>query len=147
MRRLMFILALTAAAPAAAQDRTPDQRDALTGLARVMGESHAFRQACFGAGDQHWRARLADMLEHEQPDEALAERLKDGFAAGLSAGRAAHPVCSPATRQAQIRAAERGRALALQLGTAQRRVPGWQPTLPGEGLDGFEEVTPDASPS
>lgn len=144
MRAILFALALIAAAPAAgAQERSPELRQVLLDLARALGESHALRQACLGAGDQHWRSRMTSLVDNEQPDEAFAKQLQAGFVAGAAAGRKAYPACSPAAREAQAQVAERGHALALQLSTAQRRVPGWVPTLPEEDA---EKVTDDATP-
>lgn len=143
MRRLIIALALAAATPAAAQERSPELRQAVIDLARVLGESHALRQVCFGAGDLHWRTRMTSLVDNEQPDEVLAKRLQASFAAGVAAGRTAHPDCTPVTREAQAQAAERGRELAAQLAAAQRRVPGWMPSLPEEDA---EKVTDDTSP-
>jgi uncharacterized protein (TIGR02301 family) len=134
---------LLAAGAAAAQDRTPEQRQTLTALARVMGESQGLRQACLGAADQHWRTRLTGMIDNEQADEAFANALTGSFNAGLAAARKGFVDCSPATRAAQFDVAERGRALAERLARVQRRVPGWMPSLPDETA---EEVTADTSP-
>jgi uncharacterized protein (TIGR02301 family) len=144
---IAFVLAaLCAAAPVAAQERSPELRQTLLALARVLGESHALRQACNGSEDQHWRSRMTGLIDTEQPEAPLEKQLRDSFEAGLATGRKSFPDCSPASRHAEAEAAERGRALAGQLAAAQRRVPGWQPTLPGEETGGEEEVTPDTSP-
>jgi uncharacterized protein (TIGR02301 family) len=140
---LLASLIFLAAGPAAAQDRTPEQRQTLTALARVMGESQALRQVCLGAADQHWRTRLTGLIDNEQADEAFAEALTGSFNAGLAASRKGFLDCSPATRAAQYDVAERGRALAERLARVQRRVPGWMPSLPEEAA---EEVTADTSP-
>ncbi len=140
---MIFALLLIAATPAIAQERSPELRQTLVALARVMGESHALRQACDGREDRHWRTRMTDLVDTEQPDEVLTKRLNDSFNAGVAAGRAAHDDCSPATREAQAQAAERGHALAAQLARAQRRIPGWLPSLPEEDA---EKVTDDTSP-
>jgi uncharacterized protein (TIGR02301 family) len=141
---IAFVLAaaVAAAGPVAAQERSPELRQALVALARVLGESHALRQACYGPEDQHWRSRMTELVDTEQPDPVLERQLKDSFETGLAAGRKSYPDCSPDARQAEGQAAERGRALAAQLATARRRVPGWLPTLPADE----EEVTPDTSP-
>lgn len=143
MRRLIIALALAAATPTAAQERSPELRQVVIDLARVLGESHALRQVCFGTGDQHWRTRMTSLVDNEQADDLFAKRLQASFAAGVAAGRAAHPDCTSVTREAQAQAAERGRELAVQLAAAQRRVPGWMPSLPEEDA---EKVTDDPSP-
>lgn len=131
------------AGPALAQDRTPQQRQTLVALARVMGESQALRQACLGAGDQHWRSRFTSLVDNEQPDEDFAKVLAGAFNAGVAMGRKSFSDCSPTTREAQFSVAERGRELASDLASAQRRVPGWMPSLP---QDEAEQVTDDTSP-
>ena len=62
---------LAFAAATFAQDRTPAQRQALTDLAYVLGQSHALRQACLGAQDQFWRGRMLRMVDAEAPDPAF----------------------------------------------------------------------------
>lgn len=143
MRLLPLVLALSIVAPVSAQERDPDLRQALVDLARTMGETHALRQACEGREDRRWRTRMTDLIDQEQPDEALAKRLMDSFNAGATAGRVAHPDCSDATREAQLQAAERGYELAARLAVARRRVPGWLPSLPEPGA---EEVTAEVTP-
>lgn len=143
MRVPLIALVLALAAPAAAQERSPELRHVVIELVRVMGESHALRQACLGSGDQHWRTRMTSLVDNEQADEAFAKRLQDSFNAGVAVGRGAYRDCTPETREAQAQAAERGHALAVQLATARRRVPGWMPSLPEED---WEDVTADTSP-
>jgi uncharacterized protein (TIGR02301 family) len=121
MRR--FALALLACAllagPARAQDRAPSQRQILTDLAYVIGQSHALRQACEGAGDQYWRERMAKLIDTEQPDVAFDRRLRESFNTGFVAGQSAFPACTPESRREAALAAARGRALAADLARAQ----------------------------
>ena len=77
--------------------------------------SHALRQACQGEADQFWRDRMYRLIETEQPDQGFERRLKDGFNAGYANARAAYPACSPVSRKAEARAAQRGRALVAGL--------------------------------
>jgi uncharacterized protein (TIGR02301 family) len=113
---LLTLIILLSAAPAAmAQDRSPAQRQTLVDLAFVLGESHALRQACLGAGDQFWRTRMLDLQAAEQPDDGLGRRLREAFNTGFSSGRMAHPDCSGESRAAEAAAAARGRALAESL--------------------------------
>ena len=112
---LMLGLVLIGAAPAAAQDRTPSQRQSLSDLAYVLGRSHALRQACAGRSDQYWRGRMQALIAAEAPDPAFDRQLEQAFNAGFAAAQAAFPRCTPEARREQDRAAERGHDLAQSL--------------------------------
>lgn len=103
------------AASAAAQDRDPSERQALTDLGYTLGESHALRQACHGEGDQYWRARMRQLIELEAPDQGFATRVANAFNAGYASAQAGHPSCTAKARRAAARAAARGRGLAAGL--------------------------------
>jgi uncharacterized protein (TIGR02301 family) len=109
---LFFALTTT---PALAQDRTPTQRQTLTDLAYVLGQSHALRQACQGQNDQFWRGRMLKMVEAEAPDPAFNTRLNNAFNAGFSSAQAQYPACGPDSRRAEAAAAAHGQALASSL--------------------------------
>ena len=111
---LMYVVAAFAS-PAVAQDRTPTQRQTLTDLAYVLGESHALRQACLGPLDQFWRARMLRMVDAEAPDPAFNTRLHNAFNAGFSSAQAQYPTCGADSRKAEAAAAARGQALAASL--------------------------------
>jgi uncharacterized protein (TIGR02301 family) len=102
-------------APVLAQDRPPAQRQALTDLAYVLGESHALRQVCVGPTDQFWRGRMLKMVDAEAPDPAFNTRLHNAFNAGFSAAQAQYPTCGADSRKAEAAAAARGQALAASL--------------------------------
>ena len=113
---IISLAALTLVASAAsAQERSPAERQTLIDLSYVLGESHALRQACAGAEDQFWRQRMQRLVQAEQPDAAFDRRLKESFNTGFVAGQTAFSSCSPQSRQAESRAAARGRALAASL--------------------------------
>jgi uncharacterized protein (TIGR02301 family) len=111
---LMFVV-LAQAAPAFAQDRPPAQRQTLTDLAYVLGQSHALRQACLGATDQFWRVRMLHLVDAEAPDPAFNTRLNNAFNAGFSSAQAQYPACGADSRKAEAAAAARGQALAASL--------------------------------
>jgi uncharacterized protein (TIGR02301 family) len=115
---LAGVLMLAAALPAAAQDRSPADRQTLIELAYVLGESHALRQACAGAGDFYWRTRMRQLVAAEQPDGPFGRRLADSFNDGFIAGQQGFPACNPASRREAERAAAKGRDLAAQLSGA-----------------------------
>ena len=104
---LMYVVAAFAS-PALAQDRPPAQRQTLTDLAYVLGESHALRQACLGPLDQFWRARMLRMVDAEAPDPAFNTRLHNAFNAGFSSAQAQYPTCGADSRKAEAAAAARG---------------------------------------
>jgi len=100
-----------------AQERGAPERQALTELARVLGESHALRQACAGQADQAWRDRMQALLGVEAPDADLKTRLAKAFNSGFDAGRTGFPACDKAARAEAVRVAARGETLAARLGS------------------------------
>jgi len=112
---LLFGGVLATPAQTLAQDRPPAQRQALTDLAYVLGESHALRQACMGPTDQFWRGRMLKMVDAEAPDPAFNTRLNNAFNSGFSSAQAQYPICGPDSRKAEAAAAARGQALAASL--------------------------------
>jgi uncharacterized protein (TIGR02301 family) len=108
-------LALAWPAGAMAQARAPAERQTLIDLAYVLGRSHALRQACAGARDQHWRQRMTALVATEAPDPAFDRQLKVSFNNGYAAAQAAYPRCGPAVRREEAAAAARGRDLASSL--------------------------------
>lgn len=140
MRLALLTAAVLVSAPALAQDRPVEMREALVGLTRVLGESHALRQACEGASDQHWRGRMNRLVETEQPDEDLDARMKASFNAGFAEGRRLYPVCSDGSRHALALAAARGRELSTTLAHAKYR-SGVMPVEPEA-----EQVTAEPEP-
>lgn len=109
--------ALTLGAPVAAraQERDPAGRQTLVDMAYVLGEAHALRQACQGANDQYWRTRMVQLVETEQADAALTQRLKDAFNTGFVARQGAFSSCTPAARSTMTKVLARGRVLAARL--------------------------------
>ncbi len=113
MKRLAAALTIAMlAGAAAAQERSPAQRQVLSDLAYVLGESHALRQACEGASDQYWRDRMSQMLQIETVDEAFDRTLRETFNTGFSAAQAEFPTCDDRTRAEAAAIARRGAALA-----------------------------------
>ena len=72
MRPALLVLILSMLPlPAFAQERSIEMRESLVSLARVLGESHALRQACEGGEDQFWRSRMNRLVETEQAEPVL----------------------------------------------------------------------------
>ena len=112
---LMVGLMLGAPCQALAQERDPASRQTLVDLAYVLGEAHGLRQVCEGPDDQFWRTRMVDLVETEQPDAALARRLKEAFNTGFVARQGAFPAFTPLARAAMARVMNHGRVLATRL--------------------------------
>lgn len=141
MRPALLVLVLSVLAlPAFAQERSIEMRESLVSLARVLGESHALRQACEGGEDQFWRSRMNRLVDTEQAEPALEREMKDSFNAGFADARRLYPVCGDGTWRAQGAAAARGRDLALGLSQAKYRVT---TVLPPEGP---QDVTAEPAP-
>lgn len=119
---LVLILAFLAG-PVLAQERPPEERQVLLDLAFTLGESHALRQACEGADDQYWRARMLRLSEVEQADEILDTQLRDRFNAGFASRRDDFSTCDAASRKAEGQSARKGQALALKLSQTMRLAP------------------------
>ena len=109
------LLGLAVASPAIAQQRTPSTRQALVELSRVIGESHALRQACKGAGDQFWRVRMQQLLGRDASEPALKTLLSVAFNDGYHAAQERFPKCGKAARTEARRIAASGKALSERL--------------------------------
>jgi uncharacterized protein (TIGR02301 family) len=103
------------AAPAAAQDRSPAERQTLQALARTLGEAHALKAVCEGKSDQTWRNRMARITELEAAEEAFRARLVESFNVGFLDREAAHTGCDADAKAAVRTVARRGRDLAAGL--------------------------------
>lgn len=136
MRRVLPVVAALLLVPTLglAQERSPEMAQTLSDLSRVLGESHALRQACEGGDDQYWRNRMNRLVETEGGDEALEARLKGSFNAGFAEGQRLYRGCDDSTRRAQGLMALRGRELATTLSHAQYRSGVVQPSLEEEGV-------------
>ena len=137
---LIAIAMIASSTPALAQERPAELRAALVGLTRVLGESHALRQACEGADDQYWRSRMNRLLEAETPDAEFEDQMKANFNAGFAETRRLYPICNDSARRAQGLAAMRGQELSAALSHARYRT-GVAPVVPEE-----EGVTAEPAP-
>ncbi len=80
----------------------------------MLGEAHALKQVC-EQDNQYWRARMARLIELEQPDLAFKVRLTDRFNVGFSVRSGQYPECSASSRTEAAAVARRGRTLAQAL--------------------------------
>lgn len=115
LRSVALVLAALLTTPALAQDRTPADRQLLLELAHTIGEAHAIRQVCEGPQDQFWRTRMMSLLEAEEADFLLSERLRGAFNSGYLERQYAHPACNRLAREAEAEVGAKGQALARRL--------------------------------
>lgn len=143
MKRLLPVLAvLVLASPVLAQERPPPERQSLVDLAYAIGESHALRQVCNGDGDQHWRDRMAELVNTEAADEAFEARLKQAFNSGFAARKAQFPTCGIDSRKAELAVARKGEGIAARLAASVRTVQRMGPDDPAMK----DKEGPDAAP-
>ncbi len=95
--------------------RSPEQRQVLTDLSYVLGESHALRRTCLGPSDRQWYDRMQHLLLMEAPDPTFRRVLVERFNAGFLAAGTEFPRCTPDSRAAAHDAADRGKGLADRL--------------------------------
>ena len=119
MRLAFVVAAMILAGPAMAQDRSAAERQMLLDLAHTIGEAHAIRQACEGPQDQFWRTRMMSLLEAEEADYALSERLRGAFNNGYLERQYAHPACNRLAREAEAEVSAKGQVLARRLAPAR----------------------------
>ncbi len=118
LNALLACAVLFGGGAALAQDRGPTERQSLLDLAFTLGESHALRQVCEGAGDQYWRSRMVRLTEVEKADQAFDAQLRERFNTGFAARQGQFPECDEASRQAEQQVARKGQALAAKLSRA-----------------------------
>ncbi len=117
MRRAALALLMGALATSALAEppvRTPEQRQVLIDLARVLGQAHALHRVCAGPADDTWRARMGRLLEVEAPSETLKAKLTESFNTGFASKEAQAKDCKAATVAEQA-VAQKGAALSRRL--------------------------------
>lgn len=97
---LVTILFCLGAGPAFAID-PPYQRQ-MERLAEIMGSLYFLQPLC-NAGNEDWRAQMADLITLDEPDEDRRQRLAGAFNSGYTAYSRFHRACTPAAREALTR--------------------------------------------
>ena len=95
LRFLFAAVLLFAAAPLAAQtiDYAERARDLET-LSRVFGELHHIRRLCEPREESEvWRDRMRKLVELEDPQPALHQRMVEAFNAGYHSAESKFPYC------------------------------------------------------
>lgn len=124
LKRLLILSALmclgaTTLAPArlAAQEIDYVQRAAdLESLARIFGELHHIRRSCEPNREAEvWRNRMRKLVELEQPQQALRDKMVAAFNAGFRAAEQRFPYCDRAARDHAAALAVDGDAVTRRL--------------------------------
>lgn len=116
LKKILLVLTMMSALPAAAQDEYESRRAALTGLSRIFGELHHIRRLCEPdrEGDI-WRDRMKRLIDLEQPSFDLRDEMVGSFNDGYSSAQSRYAYCD---RDAEDYAAARaltGEALVSNL--------------------------------
>jgi uncharacterized protein (TIGR02301 family) len=107
--------ALTAAAPAQAQDDLFSPIGDLERLAAMIGAAHQLRQLCDG-GDFTWREQMLSLIRLEaRNDDRRERRLIDAFNDGFRRQERQRLGCGADSRRAESQLADEGRRLAEAL--------------------------------
>jgi len=112
LRPLLLVLALSA--PAFAID-PPYQRQ-MERLAEIMGSLYFLQPLC-RAGNEDWRAQMAELIALDEPDEDRRQRLAGAFNGGYTAFSRFHRQCTPASREALTRLLLEAQRLAREIHT------------------------------
>ena len=109
-----LLLSLTLAGPTLAID-PPYQRQ-MERLAEIMGSLYYLQPLC-RAGNEDWRAQMADLIALDEPDEDRRQRLAGAFNGGYTAFSRFHTQCTPASREALTRLLQEAQRLAREIHT------------------------------
>jgi len=112
LRPLLLVLALSA--PAFAID-PPYQRQ-MERLDEIMGGLYFLQPLC-RAGNEDWRAQMAELIALDEPDEDRRQRLAGAFNGGYTAFSRFHRQCTPASREALTRLLLEAQRLAREIHT------------------------------
>jgi len=97
---IIALLFSLSALPALAID-PPYQRQ-MERLAEIMGSLYFLQPLCT-AGNEDWRAQMAELIALDEPDEDRRQRLAGAFNVGFTAYSRFHRACTPAAREAMTR--------------------------------------------
>lgn len=109
MKRVLFLFALAAAAPAAAQNADYGARQrGLVSLSQIFGELHHVRRTCDPDREADvWRNRMKRLIDLEEPSFEVREQMVAAFNDGYVSAQARFPYCD---RYAEDYAASRAYA-------------------------------------
>ncbi len=80
-------------------------------LAEVLGGAHYIQVLCQGKDNQTWRNRMVELLELENPDYYLRQKLVGAFNAGYQKQRKFSMTCDNFSKQQLQTLAKQGRIL------------------------------------
>lgn len=109
-----LVPALGLTAPALAID--PLYQPQMERLSEVMGSLYYLAPLCH-AGNEDWRAQMAELITLDQPDEDRRQRLAGAFNNGYEAFARFHHACTPSSREALNRLLVEAEKLARDIHT------------------------------
>ena len=114
---LIFTICLCAALPLAAQNIDYRQRaEDLTALSRIFGELHHIRRMCELRDEAEvWRDRMRKLIDLEEPQPALRERMVTAFNGGVRGAEKRFPYCDRDARNYAASIAVQGDAVTARL--------------------------------
>ena len=80
----------------------PPYQKQMERLAEIMGSLYFLQPLC-AAGEEDWRAQMAELITLDEPDEDRRQRLAGAFNVGYTAYSRFHRACTPAAREATTR--------------------------------------------
>lgn len=107
-------LAFSLATPALAID--PLYQRQMERLSEIMGSLYYLQPLC-NAGNEDWRAQMAELIALDEPDEDRRQRLAGAFNGGYTAFSRFHRQCTPASRTALSRLMVEAQKLAREIHT------------------------------
>ncbi|HOP18822.1 MAG TPA: TIGR02301 family protein [Amphiplicatus sp.] len=117
LRLVIAAIALSAASPLAAQtiDYAERARDLET-LAGIFGELHHIRRMCEPRSEgEIWRERMRKLIELEDPQPALRDRMVSAFNSGFYGAEKQYPYCDRDARDHAASIATQGDAVTAKL--------------------------------
>lgn len=116
MRRLLVLLLIASALPAAHAQRQYADPYPVESLAQIMGELHYLAFACQGRDSQDWREAMLELLQHEAPTRgAYRQRLVERFNTGFRNQERQRTRCGAEAELERQRLAATGQALSERL--------------------------------
>ncbi len=117
MKRVLFLLAFAAAAPALAQEGDAGARQrGLVSLSQIFGELHHIRRTCDPDREADiWRNRMKRLIDLEEPPFNVRDQMVAAFNDGYVSAQARFPYCDSESESYAAARAYAGEALVSNL--------------------------------
>lgn len=116
MKRFLVIIMLLTLATGPALAIDPPYQRQMERLAEIMGSLYFLQPLC-QAGEEDWRAQMAELIEMDEPDEDRRQRLAGAFNVGYTAYSRFHHACTPGAREALTRLLREAETIARDIHT------------------------------